>query len=291
MRAEHTLKNLWIKDFLKDIKSENLSPATIRGYYYDLNHFRNWQIETHGKELSIEKISEVDLAAYRHSLVSLEAMKVSTVNRRIGTLRLFFKKAFANGLIRTDPSVKLRFLRRHKRKKPDVLYKEELNALLRRAGKSAHSFGRRNYLIIKLILETGIRVGEINRLKVKDINAYERSGFISIENSKSGEKRELFLNGAVRRAVSSYLSFRKNIESEGYLFFSKRNKPLSLRSIQQIIRTAAEGAKIKRIHVTAETLRHTFISNFLESNPGQSKELAALLGYNSVSPLSIYNKG
>ena len=71
MRAEHTPKNLWIKDFIKDIKSENLSLATIRGYYYDLNHFRNWQIETHGKELMIGKISEVDLAAYRHSLVNL----------------------------------------------------------------------------------------------------------------------------------------------------------------------------------------------------------------------------
>jgi|GEM_PF-4081822 len=51
MRAERTPKTLWIKDFLKDIKSENLSPATMRGYYYDPNHFRNWQIETHGKEL------------------------------------------------------------------------------------------------------------------------------------------------------------------------------------------------------------------------------------------------
>ena len=82
MRTIIGLNNLsedhWLRQFQEALTSEDLSSVSVRGYLYDLNNFRNWLIEVHGREVALGKISSADLAAYRQYLVDVKGMaKVS----------------------------------------------------------------------------------------------------------------------------------------------------------------------------------------------------------------------
>jgi site-specific recombinase XerD len=63
-----------------------------------------------------------------------------------------------------------------------------------------------------------------------------------------------------------------------------------MRGLQFVIYTLSKRANIKRVRLTAHTLRHTFAMNFLQANPGKLSELAALLGHESLHTTSIYNQ-
>ncbi|MDL1979377.1 MAG: tyrosine-type recombinase/integrase [Deltaproteobacteria bacterium] len=283
-------KDHWLRGFHERLISEDLSPVTVRGYLYDLNHFRNWLTESHGREPALEQILTVDLTTYRQYMVDVKHLKASSVNRRIQAVKKLFSWAHTEGLVVKNPAKNVRFMKPSVRYRPKALRKKELHALLRVAGQSSHGLAKRNYALIQLMVQTGLRISEAAAVKIADLTIHERSGSIRVCDANGRKEREIPLNAAVRRAFTTYLSTSRSHDPDDYLFFSKRNQPASIRTLQDTIARLARKARVKRIRVSAHTLRHTFAINYLKSHPGKLMELAALLGNESLDTVAVYTR-
>ena len=122
MRTIKTLdaipKHHWIRGFHERLTSEDLSPVTVRGYLYDLNHFRSWLTEIHGREPALEQLLKVDLSAYRQHLVDVKRLKASSVNRRIQAVKKLFSWAHTGRFIGENPAKNVRFMKTSVRYRP-----------------------------------------------------------------------------------------------------------------------------------------------------------------------------
>lgn len=278
----------WLKQFHEALEGDDLSDVSVRGYLYDLIYFRNWLIDVHGQEVALKRISATGLTAYRKHLVEDKGMKAAAVNRRIQSVKKLFSWAHSLALIGENPARHLRFMKPDARRSPKGLNKRELHALLIAAGKSSHGMGKRNYALIQLMVHTGIRVSEAANIKMEDLTIYERSGWINIPAGRGLEARRVPLNATVRRAINAYLNTSGDRAPEDLLFLTKRGQPASVRTLQRTISVLAQRARIERIKVSANTLRHTFVHNYLKTHPGELEALAELLGHASSNSVAIY---
>ena len=188
-------------------------------------------------------------------------------------------------LIKINPAEKIRFLRSTKRIQPQALSKQYIHKLLSITSHSAHGTQKRNYAIIQIMLQTGIRVSELTNLELRDLKIYDRSGEIRIVNAKGGKERTIPLNNIARRALKSYLG-KRLMDSEDIVFLSKRNQKLTARAVQKVVSNLGKKANIGEI--SPHALRHTFAINYLRSNPQCLVELSGLLGHESLDTTSIY---
>ena len=277
--------------FEEYLKMQDLSQRTVKGYLDDLQYFCAWHEEIQASSMNWRTVTDFDLQTFRQYLVNAKRQRVSAVNRRIQALKRFFAWAFQQGLLnKTNPGENLKFLRRQSPTQPVALTKTEVHHLLRAAGQSSHGLSKRNYAILQLMLQCGLRIGEIIHLNHSDVTLQPRSGHILIVDGKGHKSREIPLNLTARRSLITYFKLCGSTEPDNAVFTSKRQDKLSLRSIQAMIQTLVKRAKITRIPVSAHTLRHTFANNYLQANPNQLVELAQLLGHDSLNTTAIYTK-
>lgn len=141
------------------------------------------------------------------------------------------------------------------------------------------------------MLQTGLRVGEVADLKMKDITVRERTGSVVVRQGKGLKEREVPLNATVRRALRHYLDERgDNPKPDDSVFLSERKTAMPKRTIQSVISQLGKKAKITRVKFSAHTLRHTFALNYLKQNPGKIVELATLLGHESLDTTAVYTR-
>jgi len=138
--------------------------------------------------------------------------------------------------------------------------------VLRAAGASRQSLAARNYALVQLMLQTGIRVGELAALRVGDITINDRSGSVRIREGKGLKAREVPLNATARRAIRTDLDTRASVIKTGPLFFSNRDTSMPVRSIQAVIAGIARRARMKRVPISAHTLRHYVSFPTMSSN-------------------------
>jgi site-specific recombinase XerD len=243
--------------FEKCLAQRDVAAATVRSYRNDLSLFQRWSQDLNGQAtVTVDRIQTVDLAAFRQHLIQEQSLRPATVNRRIQCFRTFFAWLRSQGVVPENPALSLRFVRSTARRKPVALQQKEVLALLRAAAHSGHGTALRNLALCQLLLQTGMRLGEVVALKVKDLDLRDRSGAVRIREGKGLKEREVPLNLTARRALSDYLNARGSAELEDWVFESKRKAPLSARGVQKVIHDLAAKAGITRIRVSAHTLRH-----------------------------------
>jgi integrase/recombinase XerC len=267
-----------------------MSPRTVEGYRHDLEMFGRWLDKTRGRENNLLDVLTTELMGYRHELVRIEKRQPATVNRHLQALRRFCQWATQGGLMASDPSIEIKAVRVTRTQQPRGLHDAEAHALFRAAGASGHGLARRNYAIIQLLLQTGLRVGELADLCVSDITLRQRSGVVRVREGKGRKARQVPLNTTARRALASYLKERGTPAQSAPLFVSKRSTPLAVRSLEATVSELARRAKITRLAVSPHTLRHTFALAYLKQNPGKLVELALLLGHDSLDTTAIYTR-
>lgn len=273
-----------LNNFKEKMIAEDISDNTLKNYVSDIKIFYRWYREIDFSE-NVEKVTHYHLTAYKDYLIHNQRKRASSINRTIQSLRNFFRFMTVQKRIKKDPSEKVKFLRRIKRTQPKALTKNDIHKLLSVTSHSSHGTKQRNYAIIQLLLHTGIRVGEIVNLEIRDLTLYDRSGEIRVVNAKGGKERTIPLNSSARKALRNYLEGR-NLEEGGAVFFSKQNKKMTVRAVQKVINNLAGKSGIE--NMSPHTLRHTFAINYLRSNPECLVELSALLGHESLDTTSIY---
>jgi integrase/recombinase XerC len=281
-------------DFGQSLQSQDLSPVTARGYRHDLERFRAWIEQSRGTPsgtLPIVRITAVDLINYRQHLVRTQRLEATTINRKIQALKKLFRWARQAGHVASDVSADLRFLPLGQRLRPPRLTESEVQALLRAAGQTRHGLAKRNYALVTLLVESGLRVGEVCQLRVGDLNVRDRSGQVKVREGNGRKEREVPLNSNARRALRLYLQGREHPQPEDHVFLSERGgKPLALRTVQATLAELGRRARIRRLPVTPHLMRHTFAQRYLQHNPGKLVELATLLGHDSLDTTAIYTR-
>ncbi len=240
---------------------------------------------------AVEGLAEYELIAYRQHMVAA-GRRPATVNRRLDALRRLCRWAQGIGALAVDAARDVRPVRTVRKQQPVGLTDIEVHALLRSAGASSHGLATRNYAIVQLMLQAGLRVGEVAALRVTDVVMSDRSGSVRIRHGKGLKAREIPLNATARRALRQYLEecHLPGQDKDAALFVSSRNTAMPVRTTQAVISSLARRARLKRVSVSAHTLRHTFALGYLRDNPGKLVELASLLGHNSLDTTAIYTR-
>jgi site-specific recombinase XerD len=145
-----------------------LAPATLRGYRYDLQHFLAWHQSVQDGAFATEHLAEYELIAYRQYMVAA-GRRLTTVNRRLGALRRLCRWAHGTGALAADAARGVRPMSTTPNQQPLGLTDGEVYALLRAAGAYSHGLAARNYALVQLMLQAGVRVGEVATLRLADI--------------------------------------------------------------------------------------------------------------------------
>jgi site-specific recombinase XerD len=276
----------WFAEFDSAIAKSGLARLTVLAYRSAAVLFLRWLERT---EQSLQNLSPSDLLAYRQHLVNVEGRKAATVNQRLQALRWLCRWAQRRGLIATNPASEVKTIRIAIRRRPLGLSESEVHKLLRAAGQGRPSQRMRNYAVLQLLLQAGLRVSEVTRLRVADATVHERSGHVLVREGKGAREREIPLNISVRRAIRAYISSQPGVSREGPLFVSQKGRALSERSIEALVANLARQGKLGR-RVTPHMLRHTFALTYLKDNPGKLVELASLMGHESLDTTAIYTQ-
>lgn len=286
----------FLADFLKWLENNDHSSHTIQSYNLDLKQFVAW-IEKNHSNTPIHEIDTFTLQRYRNFLErqgnqkTQKGLSATSVNRAIQSLRRFFGWAFKGELIESDPSLNLKLKTLQKPLQPKALDKTDIHKMLTLAGRGG--FGHRNYALIQLLLQAGLRIGEVENLNLADVSLYDRSGEIRIRDGKGRKERAVPLNSSVRKALKDYLADRKSkalekklIESS-FVFVNSKEVPLKKRALQKIISQIMKKAGIPA--ASAHTLRHTFATAHYNDHK-KLVELSNLLGHNNLNTTARYTQ-
>lgn len=270
-------KNYLIERFINCLKTNDRSTATIKNYSLDLYLFAKWFQERNREELMANKITPTDLRKYKEYLICYP-MKPNSINRKIVVL-----KSFVNWLFETN-RIKQRFPLPKMVKKTNStvkwLNKNQQNFLLRHLEKYAHS---RDYAIIKLLLNTGLRVNEIVKLKWIDVRITDKKGVLTVRYSKANRYRDVPLNKDARNALST-LGSESRDDKEQMIVSGQRGK-LTARGIQLIIKRRFKHTELD--FLSPHILRHTFCKNLVDAAVSLEK-IALLAGHESLDTTRLY---
>ncbi len=277
--------------FRQHLVDRDLASATVRAYLGDLARLQAWLAWVYeNKAPLLTQIRTVDLAAFRTHLIHEQGHPPATVNRRLQGLRLFFQWLADCHWIDQNPTTQLRFVRKSGTLQPLALRRREAFALIHAAAASPHGLALRNAALVQLMLQAGLRVGEAAALTHGDLTLKTRAGVVHIREGKGRKARDVPLNSTARQALQAYLATQPEPLSQAPIFRSKRGTPLAVRSVQAMVTRLARQAQIERVAVSAQTLRHTFARHYLQQHPGKLRELADLLGHESLDTTAVYTR-
>ena len=262
-----------------------LAPATIRNYLADARGFVRW-LQFGRRTASFPQSKQ--FSAYREYLIDETEHTPATVNRHLQALRVLGRCLQEQDGTPDNPARELQLLPNGHDEEtlPRVLDYDEIGALIVavRAG-ARPSLMRRDYAIIELMLQAGLRVNEVAALDVSDITSTHQGLHIIVRGAADDRYREVPLNEPLARALREYLEVRPALPEVMRLFVSQRGQPLSSRSIQRLVESYADAAQLE--DVCASSLRHTCAKKMLDET--KSPHLVAQwLGHKHVAALKRY---
>lgn len=265
------------QQFAKDLLKKGRSEATVTAYTKDIEQLLNF---FSSKAISVMGTTSIeDLEAFKADLQSNNYTPKS-VSRKINSTRTFYKYLLDNGQIQDNPSEKLAHPK-FEVKPPRVLNEMEYRAL-----RDVSRVDIRLYAIVELLLQSGIRIGELANLSLDDVRTSQdsRIKYLYIKAKGSHPSRKVPLNNLAHKAIQDYLQIRPESEDET-LFITKNGRPLLVRNIRTTIDKAFEKAGIKNAKVN--DLRNTFIAHHL-ANGVSLVTVSKLVGHKRLSTTEKY---
>lgn len=163
---------------------------------------------------------------------------------------------------------------------PDILTDQEAKRLIEIPNKRYYT-GLRNKALITLMINTGLRVSEVTKLKTNQVDLNSRS--LKVVNGKGHKDRNLIIPEHTAELLKQW---NKKRSQGDYLFNTKEGKQLQVRYIQAMVKRYSYRAKIDK-NIYPHTLRHTFATNFYRQTK-DIETLRKLLGHSDISTTQIY---
>lgn len=268
-----------VSKFVDHLNLMQRSPSTIIAYKKDIEQlFEHYT----GKKLTIVDYGTKDLEEYISNLIEEGKFTLKTVSRKINSYKTLFKFLHKERVMEVDIASSISHPT-FKAKDPRILSSMEYKALRDTARKNL-----RLYAMVELLLQTGMRIGELSRLKIKDVDLTVSPASIFITEYASNDARTVTLNENGAEAIKKYLEKRPTPKNdEGYLFTTKSGKPVLVRNVRTMINNAFKKSDIK--NATVNDIRNTFIVFQLEHGMPLEK-VAAIVGHKRITSTEKYLK-
>ncbi len=268
-----------LEDFKNYLLTEKrVSEHTITAYINDLNQFLNFASIT-----TISELKEVNHQLIRSWIVELIEADIDkrSVNRKLSTLRSFYKWAQKQSLVENNPMLKVQGPKQEKRL-PSFAKQSEMSIEKTEAMFGQDFDGIRDHLIVEMFYQTGIRLSELIELKQKDV---------SLRNikvlGKRNKERIIPITDGLNVLIQKYLAFKSQMGLDSIYFYVLQNgnklyPKLVYRKINYYLGSVTSLDK-KSPHV----LRHSFATHMLNNGAGL-ETLKDLLGHANLSATQVY---
>jgi integrase/recombinase XerC len=269
------------RDYLQ--LEKKYSPHTVLAYWNDITSFECFNA-IHFEQEAIAQANYSQIRSWIVSLVDAELTNVS-VNRKIASLKAYYKFLLRTKQIEASPLVKHKALKTSK-KIQIPFSKKEVDAVLLHLQNPIGFEDVRNKLIIDLFYTTGMRRTELIHLKTADVNFSSHTVKVL---GKRNKERIIPVLPIISSQFEAYLLERSKLENQAqaeYFFLSKKglkiNDSFVYRLINSYFSTVSEKVK-KSPHI----LRHTFATHLL-NNGADLNSVKELLGHSSLASTQVY---
>ena len=263
-----------------------LASTTIVNYLADLKTFARWHADAKGAAYSLLELTPDDIREYRCHMQTNEEWAPATINRRLQAVRKFYSFAMETGLTESNPASEVQLIPRPGPNLPRALTPEEVTSLLQAVQGGRPSLVKRDYAIIQLLLQTGIKLGELTRLRLSDVQLQgDGEGSLLVGEGDGNKGRQVPLSSLACAALRDYLRVRPPSASTENLFLSQEGSCISKRTVQRLIRVYTKAAALE--DVSARVLRDTFAVSTLEDTEDLSL-VARLLGHRCLETTAKY---
>jgi len=253
-----------LEELKRELIIRKYSKKTINAYIYHNEKFLNFCKKEY------KDIADEDIKNYLYFLTEKKNVSASTLNIAISALKFYYgeilKKNFVYEIKRPKKDRKL----------PVVLSQEEVSKILSSVENIKHK------AILMLVYSSGLRVGEVVKLKPEDIDSNRK--IIHIKDAKGRKDRYTMLSDKILETLREYW---KQYKPQKWLFRGANpERHITIRTVEKIFKHACEKAVIRK-NVTAHTLRHSFATHLLESGT-DLRYIQELLGHKSSKTTEIY---
>lgn len=291
----------------------NKSPNSVKEYNYDLANFLRFVKQKYCvlsesekdfkniiyKDVSFDTIKKVrltDIRAYLSMLRTSGNCKATTIARKSSSIRIFFHYLSCKDedfKLDKNPAQDLENPKLERRL-PKYLSLDESKELLS-AAQAISTNERKNrnidrdYAIITLFLNCGMRLSELVGINITDIDFSENKMTVI---GKGNKERTIYLNKACVNAINAYLRVRPHdvakLEDKNALFLSERHERIANRTVQYVVKEELKKAGIDSKKYSVHKLRHTAATLMYQYGDVDIRALQELLGHESISTTEIY---
>jgi site-specific recombinase XerD len=261
--------------FLDALSGKNRSQATIRAYQTDLLQFVTFLHDTNVLIATPQDVQKVDILDYFSYLAKKDLTGVARA-RKMSAIREYFRFLEGLGHILKSPTTGVETPKRERNTR-QFLRSDEYTKMLSLAGANP-----RDYAVLQVFLQTGIRVSELAHVKMNDVDFLKPSLTV---RGKGKVSREIALEKKGIQALKSYLTVRPDSLSER-LFLNYKGEPISERGIRKLVVKYTKAAGITK-KASCHTLRHTFATYKAEKGVSPF-QLQQWLGHANLNTTQIY---
>lgn len=269
---------MFVNKFIKYIESERrLSKHTVTSYKTDLNQFFSYI-----NDFSMaESVDEISFKIIRNWITYLFESGITsrTINRKISSLKSFFKFLEFSNLISVNPTLKI-ISPKNSRKLPSIVEQVDLDQLLDQKYFKNGFLGERDSLIIEFFYLTGLRLSELIEIQVSNID-FKNCSLKVI--GKGNKERIVPLSFNLISKIDLLI---KNYNIKDHLFSNSSNEKLYPKKVYRIVNYyigLVSSVKKRSPHV----LRHSFATHML-NNGADINAIKEILGHSSLSATQIY---
>lgn len=273
----------YVDEFLNYLKFEKrCSPHTLKSYQIDLKQFSSFILNNN----NCGDIQKIDHRIVRRWIVQLfdEEISARSINRKLTTLKTFFKYLLKTGIISCNPLDKVNAPKTSKRL-PVFVDEKQMDSLIDTVEFGDDFLGKQNKMIIELFYNTGIRLSELINVQINDIDFFNQTIKVL---GKRNKERIIPLNRKFSKSIKNFIDFKNEsgFGSNNYLFCSGKGKKLYPEAVYRIINgylKIVTSIEKKSPHV----LRHTFATHMLNRG-ADLNAIKELLGHANLSATQVY---
>ena len=274
---------MYTDDFIEYLRKEKrMANNSCDAYRRDVSEFVSF--EAARGITDVTQSSSTEMVAWLHQLKE-KGRSASTVNRKVASVRAFYRYLMEKGFVSSDPTSGIRSPK-IERKEIEYLTIQEIDRLLESPDDSVR--GVRDRAILEVLYATGIRVSELIDMDLDSINL--RMGFVTCDGEGS-RARIIPLGRPARAALENYISdarvqLVRDRTDEQALFVNQYGRRITRQGLWKILKDYGEKAQLEH-RLTPHTIRNSFAVHMLQ-NGADLKSLQELMGHDDITATQVY---
>jgi site-specific recombinase XerD len=285
-------------NYISYLQEKGMAYNTIISYTNDIKSFFN--------EMNLQSddyVTAADIRKWVNEMLNptdVKPLAVSTINRRLNSLRSYYAWAVKNEMLQQNPMIDIQDLKSADEESEKIMWltEEEFGDLLhmirkkpvKSRGVNPEEKYRRDRAIIFLLTYAGLRVDELSNLKLTDIDLdMKRLRIVG----KGMKVRSIPISNILMAEIQDWFTFRAemakkktHVEESPYVFYSQRSSKFTVRGIQTMI----EGYSLPNKKLTPHMFRHTFCKWMLKATNNDIEKVRRLAGHSNIATTSRYLK-